>query len=381
MAATATSSNNKLIKFSTDITREFIRENPLSPYMGPGMTNIIRVINDLKPGGEQINVPLIARLKNTGVGSGTLRGNEEAIDNYGCRGWIDWARNAITVTKAEQHKSSIDLWAQNKPLLADWGKELQLFEMVDAFYALPSETAPAGLGSAAGQRVNGILFDAATAGQRNTWVTDNADRVLFGNAGSNLVAGNFASSCANVTNAMTLSAAIITRIKRAARKANPRIKPYKTKNGREYYVFLVGQEQFRDCQNDTTIITANTQARAREGDAINKNPLFQDGDLLYNGVIIRENVEQSIRLPTFYKTAGSGNVQIAPGFFCGQSALAWLWGQAALPTFLKEDDYGFIRGTGVELAYGIMKIAKKNPAGNLKEWGVFTWFGAAIADT
>lgn len=381
MAATVVQTNNKLIRFRTEVMREFIRENPLSPYMGTSMNSIIRVLNDLKKGGEQINVPLIARAKNQAIGRGVLRGNEESIDNYGFRCWIDWARNAFVIDKAEQQKSSVDLWGYIKPLLSDWGKELQIFEMVDTLYALPSEAQPAGLSSNAGQRVNGVLFDAATAAQRNTWVTDNADRVLFGNSGANLVAGNFAASCANVTNVMTLSAALITRIKRTARKANPRIKPYKTTNGREYYVFLVGQEQFRDCQNDATIISANTQARAREGDGISKNPLFQDGDLLYNGVIIRENVEQSIRLPAFYATAGSGAIQIAPGFFMGQSAMAWCWGQTPQPTFLKEDDYQFQRGAGIEMAYGLAKIAKKNPAGNLKEWGIFTWFGAAVADT
>lgn len=381
MAVTTTQANNKLLVFRKEITREYIRENLFSPYIGSSPNSIIRVINDLKKGGEQINIPLVARLKNSAVGVGPLVGNEEAIDNYGCRQWIDWARNAITINKAEGHKSSIDLFGLQKPLLVDWGKELQRDELIDGFYAVPTEAAPAGLGSTNGQRVNGILFDAATAGQRNTWLTDNSDRMLFGNAASNMVAGNFASSAANVTSAMTSSAAIITRMKRAAKKANPRIRPYQLKNGREYFVLFQGQENFRDTQNDATINTANTQARAREGNGMEKNPLFQDGDLIYNGVIIREVPEMSTRLPTFYLTAGSGPIRIAPNFLCGQSAVAWSWGQTPLPTFRKEDDYGFIRGVGIEMAYGMGKIVKKNPAGNLKEWGVFTTFLAAVADT
>lgn len=382
MAVTTAQTNNKLVVFRKDLTREYIRENLYSPYVGRSINSIIRVINELKKGGEQINIPLIARLKNSAIGKGTLVGNEEAIDNYGDRMWIDWARNAIKLGDDEQQKSSIDLFAQMKPLLSDWGKELQRDEIVDSFYALPSESAPAGLGSNAGQRVNGILFDAATAAQRNTWVTNNADRVLFGNAASNLVAGNFASSASNVTSAMTLSAALINRMKRAAKKANPRIRPYQLKNGREYFVLFVGSEQFRDLQNDATIITANTSARAREGDGMKSNPLFQDGDLLYNGVMIREIPEQSIRLPTFYVTAGNAaTTQIAPAFLCGQSALAWCWGRMPTPTFLKEDDYQFYRGAGVKMAYGIGKIAKKTPAGLLKEWGIFTGFFAAVADS
>jgi hypothetical protein len=36
--------NSKLIKFRQEIYREYIRENLFSPYMGPGMDSIIRVI-------------------------------------------------------------------------------------------------------------------------------------------------------------------------------------------------------------------------------------------------------------------------------------------------------------------------------------------------
>jgi hypothetical protein len=381
MATTTVDTNNKLIVYRKQITKEYIRENLFSPYMGSDMTAIIRIINDLKNGGEQINVPLVARLKNQAVGSGPLAGNEETIDNYGFRLWIDWARNAIKISNAEEQKSSVDLFAEAKPLLSDWGKELQRDELCDAFFSLPSESQPAALGTNAGQRVNGILFDAATAAQRNTWLTHNSDRVLFGSDNtSNLVAGNFASSLANIATSETLSAALVLRMKRSAKKANPRIRPYKLKNGREYFVLFVGQEHFRDLSNDTTIINANTNARAREGDSINNNPLFQDGDLLYNGVIIREIPELSIRLPAFYATAGGSSGQVMPAFMCGQSALAVCWGKMPTPTFLKEDDYQFYRGAGIKMAYGIGKIAKKNTAGYIKEWGIFTGFFAAAAD-
>ncbi len=386
MAVTTVQSNNKLIRFRKETWHEYVRENLYSPYMGPSMNAIIRVITDLdkggKNGGEQINIPLIARLNANGVGSGTLVGNEEVIDNYGQRMWIDWLRNAVAVPNSEQQKSSIDLWAEQQPMLVDWGKEHQRDEIVDAFYALPSESAPVGLGSANGQRVNGILFDAATPAQRNTWLTDNADRVLIGNSNTaNLVAGNFASSMANVTSAMTLSGALVNRMKRSAKKANPRIRPFKLKeNGTEWFVLFVGQEQFRDAQNDTDIKTANQNSRARENQGYLKNPIFVDGDLLYNGVIIREIPEQSTRLPVFYQTAGATGIQIAPAFLCGQMAQAWCWGKMPKPTFRKEDDYGFIRGVGVEMCYGIGKVMKKTAAGNLREWGVYTAFLAAQAD-
>jgi len=385
MAVTTIQANNKLIFFRKEIYREYVRENLFSPYMGPAMNAIIRVITDLdkggKQGGEQINIPLLARLNAAGVGKGTLRGNEESQDNYGFRMWIDWSRNAVVIDNAEEQKSSVDLFAEAKPQLVDWGQEKQRDEICDGFYALPSESAPAGLGSSAGQRVNGILFDAATAAQRNTWITDNADRILIGSSNANLVAGNFASSMANITTGMTLSGTLVNRMKRSAKKANPRIRPYKLKeNGTEWFVLFIGQEQFRDAQNDTDIKTANQNSRARENQGYLKNPIFVDGDLLYNGVIIREVPELSTRLPTFYATAGSTNNQVAPAFLCGQAAVGFCWGKMPTPTFLKEDDYQFLRGAGIKMAYGVGKIAKKNPAGNLKEWGVYTGFFAATAD-
>jgi hypothetical protein len=386
MAVTPVAGNNKLIVFRKKTYREYVRENLFSPYMGPSETSIIHVITDLdkggKMGGEQINIPLIARLQNQGVASGPMVGNEETLDNSGMRMFIDWSRNAIATNKAEEQKSSFDLAAEFQPRLSDWGKEKQRDEICDGFYALPNSAAPAGLNSNLGQRVNGILMDSATAAQRNTWITDNADRILVGSSnGSNLVAGNFAASMANVTTVMTLSHAIVTRMKRSAKKANPRIRPYKVKeNGTEWFVLFVGQEQFRDAQNDATILTNNQNARAREGAAYLKNPIFVDGDLLDNGVIIREIPELSLRLPVFYTTAGSAGAQVAPAFLCGAQAQAWCWGQMPKATFRKEDDYGFVRGVGVEMAYGIGKVAKLTPAGNLKEWGVYTGFFAAVAD-
>lgn len=386
MAYTATQTNNKLLVFRKEIFKEYVRENLFSPYMGTDMNAIIRVIPDLdkggKQGGEQINIPLIARLNSNGVGVGSLRGNEESIDNYGQRMWIDWSRNAVTINNAEEQKSSIDLFAEAKPMLVDWGKEKQRDEICDALYALPSQSAPAGLGSANGQRVNGLLFDAATAAQRNTWLTDNTDRVLIGSSNTaNLVVGNFASSMANITSGMTISGALVNRMKRQAKKANPRIRPFKLKdNGTEWFVLFVGQEQFRDAQNDSAIMGANQNSRAREAQGYLKNPIFVDGDLLYNGVIIREIPELSTRLPVFYQTAGATGIQVAPAFLCGQSAVAWCWGKMPTPTFLKEDDYQFNRGTGIKMAYGVGKVAKLNPTNNFKEWGIFTGFFAAVAD-
>jgi hypothetical protein len=380
MALTTIGTNNKLIKFRKEITREYVRENLFSPYMGTGMNSIIRVMNDLKSGGEQVNVPLVNALQATAVGSGTLAGNEESIDNYGFRMWIDWARNAVKTNKAELQKESTDIFDQARPLLSDWGKSLIRDEIIDAFNSVPSESAPANLGTSAGQRVNGISIDNATAAQRNTWVSDNSDRVLFGALVSNYSA-TFATATATLdTSADKFTAANLTLAKRLALAASPKIRPYKTKNGYEYYVAFAGLEAFRDLSQDSTIQNANLYARAREGGGMNSNPLFQDGDLIYDGVIVRQVPEMSTRNPTFYATAGSGGTtKVQPVFICGQSAMAQFYGQMPRPTRLDNTDYEFNRGVGIEMAYGVGKIAKKTSS-KLKDWGVFTMFVAAAGD-
>ena len=130
MALTTVQTNNKLVKYTQEINREYVRENMFSPYMGEAVNSIIRLRMELKNGGEQMNIPVVGRLTAAPKGSGTLVGNEEKIDNYGMRLWLDWARNAVTTNKADKQRASADIFGQAKPLLSDWGKELQRDEKI-----------------------------------------------------------------------------------------------------------------------------------------------------------------------------------------------------------------------------------------------------------
>lgn len=385
MAMTTVQDNNKLVVYTKEINREYVRENMFSPYMGTELNAIIRVRQELKSGGEQMNIPLVTKLRGKGRGAGTLVGNEEKIDNYGMRLWIDWARHAVATKKNESHKDSADVFGEAKPLLSDWGKERQRDDIIEAFMALPAESAPAGLGSDDGDTVNGVRYEVATAAQRNTWNAANQDRILYGNAVGNYNATH-ATALANVTTSTgKASAATVTLAKRQAKLANPAIKPYKTRDGYEYFVMFAGTNAFRDLKTDPTIYQANKDARSREGSGMDKNPIFQDGDLLYDGVIIREVPEISLYVTNVWTsllTAGGSNTRVEPLFLCGQQAAVLGWGQMAKPTFRKEDDYGFITGTGTEMAYGTAKMFKKHPMDgtNLKQWGVLTVFVSAAAD-
>jgi Protein of unknown function (DUF4043) len=391
MAVSTIQTNNKLIKFTQEINREWVRENMFAPYMGEDVTSIIRRRMELKSGGEQMNIPLVTRLTSQGVSTGTLVGNEEAIDDYGMRVWLEWARNAVVTTKSEMQKDSADTFGEAKPLLSDWIKELNRDEIIAALMALPSETQPV-----AGVRVNGIQYDLATTTQRSQWQFDNRDRILFGAAttnntnmaGTSAAAGDHAASLLNVdTTADKLTAANLSLLKRVAMNASPKIRPYMTKKGYEYYVAFAGINAFRDLKLDLAV--TNKDARPREnlsgeGGAPN-NPLFQDGDQIYDGVIVRSVPEISsfvTNVWTTLKTAGAASARVEPVFLCGQQAAAFAIGQMAKPTFRQEDDYGFIKGVGIETAYGIAKMFKKHPkAGTaLKQWGTATGFFASAAD-
>ena len=100
MAFTTAGTNTELIKYARDVwARGYIRENRLVKYRGTGVNSIIRLVKDLAGDGKQINVLLVDILNGSGKGSGTLVGNEEGIDNYGCSMWADGCATLLRGTR------------------------------------------------------------------------------------------------------------------------------------------------------------------------------------------------------------------------------------------------------------------------------------------
>lgn len=381
MALSTIQSNNKLVQYRKDLVKEVVRENMFSPYTGEAPTSIIRTMFDPKKGGEQVNIPLVRSLTGTAKSTGTLTDQEEAISNYGMRVWVDWARHAVATNDAEEQKDSADVFGEAKPMLSDWTKELQRDETIQSFMALPSESAPANLGSSAGQRVNGVLYEDATATQLNTWAAANSDRILYGNAVGNY-SGTHVTDIAkiDVTNDKFVASSV-SLLKRVAKLAQPRIRPFKTKDGYDYFVAFAGTTSFRDLKAD--LKASNTDARERGKD----NIIFQDGDLMWDGVIIREVPEIDTFVDDIWdssivgdlKTGGAESKRVAPVFFCGQNALAMPWAKMPTPTFRDQTDYQFTKGAGVKMCYGIAKTFFKSST-NLVQWGVVNGFFSAAAD-
>jgi hypothetical protein len=379
MALTTIQTNNKLIKFTKQVNREWVRENLFAPYMGEDITAIIRKRMELTSGGEQMNIPLVARLNATRDRLRHAGRQRRDVDNYGMRAWLDWARNAVKTNKAEKQKDSAAIFDIARPLLSDWLKELTRDEIVDAFYALVGIGAgrPQLRGWPARQRHPVRRRDGCPAqylgrGQRRPRAVRQARVELLGDLRDRDREPRYHGR------------QVQPRRHAAAQAHRPRREPERSArsntDGKEYFVAFHGSRTFRDLKTD--LETINKDARPREGNGVSKNPIFQDGDLLDDGVIHREIPEIDTRAPTFYTTAGNGGTTaVRPVWLCGQSAMVMAYGQMAKPTQLDNTDYGFNQGVGIETAYGIGKMFKKTKGGLLKEWGIATAFFAAAADS
>ncbi len=356
----------------TNYLKEYVRASGLMPYMSTRQNAIIRVRNELaQTAGTAINVPLIGRLKGSGVvGSQVLDGNEEDLENLNDRVQVDWIRNGVVVPKSTSFRTEIDLLNAAREALVDWSAEKLRDDALAQMGAIviPGATDANGIPGTDST----VSFAAASAAQRNTYLVNNTDRILFGSARANASSGVWATAAATVDNtADKMSASVLMLAKRMARtpgNTQRKITPYRVEDGREYFVAFVGSMQFRDLKADPLIREANVSARPRE---VGSNPLFQDGDLMYDGIIIREIPE----LPIIAAGTAGATIDIQQAFLCGQSALCVAYGQQPTPRTDSDRDYGFRPGVAIEELRGLKKVSYGG-----QNYGMVTMVTAAVGD-
>lgn len=355
MADTAVVSASVRQEWESKYFEEFVRDNLFAPYMGTTENSIIQLKEQLtKSAGDRVNVPLITRLTNSATtGTSTLEGAEEALGNYNCAVSVDRIRNAVRIDNFEQFKTEMDLMMAAKSMLKFWDQDHLRDDIVAKLLS------PVVDGTTA--------YASATEVQKDAWLAANSDRVLFGNAVANNSANDHSASLSNVdaTNDI-LDAEIVSLAKRLAKKASPHIRPYRLENGSEWFVLFCNSLAFRDLKTSTTMAQANREAwtRGRE------NPLFQDGDLLFDGVICREVPEIGV-----ISGVGASSIDVAPNFLCGAQALGLAWGKR--PTFTVKDDFDYKEKAGVQVS-SIRGVAKL--MFNSIQHGVVTVYTAGVAD-
>ena len=345
---------------------EYVRESGFKPYMGKSSSSIIIAKYELQQeAGKTINIPLILKLTSDGVtGATVLDGNEEELGNYNCALSVDWRRNGVRVPKSTSYKTEIDLFGAAKDMLRQWEAEKLRDDVIKALASVVTTG-----------DTTVLLADSSTA-NRNAYSAANSDRLLFGKLVSNYSA-TFATALGNLdTTDDKCTVASMSLAKRIAKASSPKIRPFRSEDGREYFVAFHGARTFRDLKADSTMTQANREARERD---VSKNPIFQDGDLIYDGIIHREipEIDDVVSTGTYTLDAkGGSSCDVRPVFLCGQQAVGIAWGQEPTMRTDMTKDYAFRPGVAVEELLSVKKLAY-----NAKQHGVVTAFFAAAADS
>jgi N4-gp56 family major capsid protein len=302
------------------------------------MDAMIQLQTDLtrKPG-DSVVFPTVRNLVGAGVtGNTVLEGNEEILNARSLKVAVSVIRHAVAVSQWDEQKSVIDLLQAGRQVLKNWAANKLRADIITSLGAITAD------GDVQ------LTYAAASAAQRNTWLTNNADRVLFGASKSNAVSNVYATALTTIDNtADKLTAAHLTLAKRIARTANPKIRPIRVSGDEEWYVVFVPSLPFRDLMQDPTIINALQYAWDRGRD----NPLFTAGDILWNGMVIREIPE----LPVIADVGAGAAVDVAASYLCGAQAIGIAWAQRT-KAITNERDYGFFSGVGVQEIRGVSKL-------------------------
>ena len=340
---------------------EHVQGNRFAGEMGTSENSVIQVKEDLgKKKGDTIHFALVNRLTGAGVTNGaTLEGNEEDMDSRSHALTISERANAVRSNRWENQISSIDLRRAAKMSLKTWSMENTRDQII------------AELGS-----INGVAYGTASEAQKDAWLVDNADRVLFGSAKGNNSSNDHSASLLNIDNTndkLTTGAASL--MKRMARTANPKIRPVMSeKDARYYYIVYVPSLVFRDLKSDTVIQNAQRDVGLR----MQNEKLFKGGDIEWDGMIFKEIEDIGV-----ISGAGAAGIDVAPVYFCGAQAIGYgiaeRW-KSAEELF----DYGRKKGCAIMEMGGFSKLTFGSGSADtddLKDHGVLTGYFAAVADS
>ena len=362
--ALATASQRK--EWSNKAHMEYVRRSRFAPYINNTTNAIIQGYTDLeKKAGDSLNIPLFYKLTGAPVtGETPIVGNETPLDNFNCGVPVALRGKGVAITKNQTFRTEIDIMNAAKESLTRYFGELLRDDIIEAF------------GSVVTTGDTTVNYGLASAANRNSFAAGNQGRLFFGaTSGYN---ATWATALGNVTSAQTCNATRIGAMKRLALLASPAITPFQVNDdmGREYFVAFHGTRTFRDLKLSTELVNANRDARAREGAGMDSNPLFQDGDIIYDGIIHREVPEiDTWASSNGFDTAGGSSAPIRPVYLCGTQSLFIAYSQRPQAGTEKSD----IPTLNRRMTVGMDEIiGVKKAAFNGRQHGmVLGYFGAA----
>lgn len=340
---------------------EYLHDGGFKALMSTAENAVIQVKEDLtKKAGDSITIALVNRLTNTAItGTATLEGNEEDMASRSFRIYVDKRRNGVRVAEMSEQKSAISLRQAARSTLLDWAMEDTRDLVITA------------LGS-----LNGTAFNARTAAIGDAWLVDNLDRVHFGagvGSGTDLSADLAQlDTTSDLFNATALDAMVLK-----AKTCNPKIRPMRDGgNNKRYYVAFANPHAFKNLRD-----SLDTEVLASTVVQMEASKLFEGGDIMWNGVIVKE----TDNLPVYANLGNGGTTEVTPVYLCGGQALAIAYAKR-WKTVTETFDYGDKDGVAVDGIYGVRKILFGTGAADtddLKDHGVVTGFfattGAATA--
>lgn len=362
MATTSAATGLTVQQWDDRFFTEYLGNNPFKAYMGTGTSSIIQVKENLtKKKGDSITFALVNKLTGSANdGTSSLDGNEEALGSRSHKLTVALRRNAVSVLEFEEQKSAIALRNAARDQLMDWAMEQDIDRVVDQLYSK-----------------NGVAYGSASEANKDAWLVDNADRVLFGAAKSNNSANDHSASLLNIdgTNDKLTSSAL-SLMKRIALTADPKIRPIRMgPDNKRYFVVFAHPLCFRDLKTDSTI----TQAQREVTLGKQNNKLFQGGDIEWDGMIVHE-VDDMDTL----SGVGAASIDVGGVFLCGAQAMGLGIAKRWQSRTKNESDYGNEDGVGIVSIDGLDKMTFGSGTGDtddLKDHGVVTGYFAAVADS
>jgi hypothetical protein len=356
-----TTAAERVVQWEDQFFTEYVRANRFKRYMGTDENAIIQIKENLtKKKGDAIVINLVGALDATTYndGSTALVGNEKALPNDGHKITIGVVRDATVVNNLEEQAAPIDILNAGKIALKDLAMRYLRNGIITALH-----------------KINGVVYGSATEVQKDAWLADNNDRVLFGAAKANNAADDHSAALAMINNTDDkLTGSVISLAKRMAQTAatanGDGIRPYSYGEDQETFVLFVPSLAFRDLRDWMVTNGKWDTALERSKD----NPLYSGPNSIeWDGVIVREIPE----MPILADVGAGAAVDVAPCFLCGAQALGVAWAQRTKSTIRKEDDYGFQAGVGFQELRGIDKIQWGQGGATAIDWGVFTLYVAA----
>lgn len=376
MTDTTIHASARVKQWDDEFFMEMVRANLFRRYMGTNENAVIQINERLTARrGDEIRTTLVGALRGAkNNGTTALAGNEKQLFNYAWGTTVRTVRDAVVVDLDEDKASPIDIRNAARQALRDLSMD---YLKGDIIASLDDRTASPNVG-------NG---DAGTMTD-DQWDAANNDRVVYGETAS---AGTGFQSQLNTLPANTVgSVAVLGALKNAALDAGGklgdtngrpdigRIRPIRVDEDEEWFVAFVPRITFNNIKADPVMAQANREAWQRYGGNARTggsggNPLFRGGDLVYDGIIVREIVE----MRDLDALTGSLSGPVDRIFFCGAQAAVVAWGNRTQTTVLKEDDYEYRKGVGFQEIRGTSKMWWEGAGATArKQWGMVTGFVA-----